>query len=159
MIIQIKENIFLGFDDWTNSIWTSGNDLGEQGQFTCVSTGKHISHQLLLNENVNNQNHGVCMIEHCLELVRKSSNLFIYNDDLCSKLRYFLCEERVVSEATYKVPAIEHTSENNLLLSGDVLTTSTPYSEEQEEEEKNDEYNDGTEERILPVWWPHNQVK
>lgn len=108
---------FLGFDDWTNSIWTSGNDLGEQGQYTCATTGKHISAEMLKNEHIDNHNHGVCMIEHCLALVRKPANLFIFNDDLCSRLRYFLCEERKLVDHTPRVSGIENESEEDSLSS------------------------------------------
>lgn len=119
---------------------------------------------MLLNEHVDNHNHGVCMIEHCLTLVRKSSNQFIFNDDLCSNQRYFICEERVepevepdYSEETI-VPAIEHDPENKLLLTDDTLTTTNePIREEPmyttENESESDESNDGSEN--IPAWWPY----
>lgn len=86
------------------------------------------------------------MTEHCLALVRKSTNLFIYNDDLCSNERYFLCEERVIPERKDELPAIEHKSENHLLLSGNVSEAPKVTM---------DEYDEGTDELIVPDWWPH----
>lgn len=114
---------------------------------------------MLLNEHVDNHNHGVCMIEHCLTLVRKSSNQFIFNDDLCSNQRYFICEERVIPDNSQEtiVPAIEHVSEseNQLLLTDDTLTN---YTEEpmftRENELESDEYNDGVQQNV-PDWWSH----
>lgn len=92
--------IFLGFDDWPSQIWTSGNDLGEYGQHMCATTGRHISAEILKSEHINHFSHGNCMIEHCLALVRKRGNLFMFNDDVCSVLHYFLCEDRKHVEIT-----------------------------------------------------------
>lgn len=91
------------FDSWSNGIWTSGNDLGERGQHTWMSIGKHISEDMLKNHSkyIDHYNHGG-KIKSCLTLVRKPVDLFTFNDDLCTAQRYFLCE-RVFYECDFSI--------------------------------------------------------
>lgn len=94
---------FKDFDTWENSIWTSGNDLGEHGQQTWLSLGKHVSQDFLNNHNkfIDHSIKEAGEIEHCLTMVRKPDK-FTFNDEICSAQRFFMCE-RLFHECDFSI--------------------------------------------------------
>lgn len=108
MIKRIKRSEFktffylLDFKKNDDQIWTSGTDLGKSGHYVWMSTG----------QSVNSIESGVTKFEHhkkhiqaigtliekikrenCLSLKNKFGHGLTFNDEDCSKERYFICEK------------------------------------------------------------------
>ncbi|KAL3271941.1 hypothetical protein HHI36_022411 [Cryptolaemus montrouzieri] len=69
-------------------IWTSGSDLGQEGSFIWLSTGKSLNFTYWAKFEPNN----VANNEHCLEIWNVKVNEYIWNDRPCAESYNFICE-------------------------------------------------------------------
>ena len=75
-------------------MWTSGNDLGEEGQFFCSSTGERLTFDRWTKNEPNNAMHDNCTYEHCvvLEYFQPWSINYTFDDRPCGANNFFMCE-------------------------------------------------------------------
>lgn len=65
-------------------MWTSGNDLGQEGRFVWASTGQPLTYKNFLP----NQPDNASGKEHCLELRHGG----LWNDSVCDIKQFFICQ-------------------------------------------------------------------
>uniref|UniRef100_A0A182MPY8 C-type lectin domain-containing protein n=1 Tax=Anopheles culicifacies TaxID=139723 RepID=A0A182MPY8_9DIPT len=75
-------------------MWTSGNDLGEEGQFFFSSTGERLTYDRWTKNEPNNAMHDNCTYEHCvvLEYFQPWSINYTFDDRQCGAENFFMCE-------------------------------------------------------------------
>ncbi|EAL41799.1 AGAP007408-PA [Anopheles gambiae str. PEST] len=74
-------------------MWTSGNDLGEEGQFFFSSTGERVTFNRWDKGEPNNAWHGMCVYENCVTLHFKLHSVnYTLGDRPCGKEKFFMCE-------------------------------------------------------------------
>ncbi|XP_040153001.1 C-type lectin 37Db-like [Anopheles arabiensis] len=74
-------------------MWTSGNDLGEEGQFFFSSTGERVTFNRWDKGEPNNARHGMCLYENCVTLHFKLHSVnYTFGDRPCGKEKLFMCE-------------------------------------------------------------------
>ncbi|KAK9885677.1 hypothetical protein WA026_012441 [Henosepilachna vigintioctopunctata] len=69
-------------------VWTSGTDLGLEGEFVWLSTGKHLNFTYFSAPQPDNAG----KIEHCLEIWKLKDANYVWNDIVCSNPYNFICE-------------------------------------------------------------------
>lgn len=83
---------FIDYLDLNEQYWTSGSDLGCEGNFGwCSLGGKELARNLPWQRNEPN-NHG--NNEHCvnIDLIAWDSMKFVLNDNNCERKMKFVCE-------------------------------------------------------------------
>uniref|UniRef100_A0A182NHZ3 C-type lectin domain-containing protein n=1 Tax=Anopheles dirus TaxID=7168 RepID=A0A182NHZ3_9DIPT len=75
-------------------MWTSGNDLGEEGQFFWGSTGERHTYDRWTKNEPNNEKHDNCTYENCLvlEYYQPWSINYTFDDRPCGAENFFMCE-------------------------------------------------------------------
>ncbi|XP_053676929.1 C-type lectin 37Da-like [Anopheles nili] len=75
-------------------MWTSANDLGEEGQFHWASTGERMTYDRWTKNEPNNAVHDNCTTENCvvLEYYLPWSINYTFDDRPCGTENFFLCE-------------------------------------------------------------------
>ncbi|XP_052862532.1 C-type lectin 37Db-like [Anopheles cruzii] len=75
-------------------MWTSANDLGEEGQFFWASTGDRMRYDRWTKNEPNNQMHDNCTFENCvvLEYFQPWSINYTFDDRACNANNFFMCE-------------------------------------------------------------------
>lgn len=86
------------FDDWSYAIWVDGADLGDEGKFIWMTTGKELdttSIDLVKRSGiVDSLNPGMSIGENCLSIVRRNGTRFVFNDAPCTPHSiYYFCEK------------------------------------------------------------------
>ncbi|XP_058121968.1 C-type lectin 37Da-like [Anopheles coustani] len=76
------------------NMWTSANDLGQEGQFYWASTGERLTFNRWKANEPNNLKHDACTYEDCVVLQRFLPNGFNYtfDDRPCKSMNVFMCE-------------------------------------------------------------------
>ncbi|KAL3271946.1 hypothetical protein HHI36_022416 [Cryptolaemus montrouzieri] len=69
-------------------IYTSGSDLGEEGNFIWLSTGKPLNFTYWSPPQPDNAGKN----EHCVEIWKLAENNYFWNDIPCTASYYFICE-------------------------------------------------------------------
>ncbi|XP_045479162.1 perlucin-like isoform X1 [Harmonia axyridis] len=69
-------------------IWTSGTDMGEEGSFVWLSTGRPLNFTSWCNGQPDNAGKN----EHCLEILRLGVENYVWNDRSCLSEYNFICE-------------------------------------------------------------------
>lgn len=91
----------IDFKNFKDEIWTSGNDLGQEGSYLWMTTGKHLGSAELAFSIFDNKKHinplGLLLqkikSENCLAVWNKFGHGLTLNDDDCFAERFFLCEK------------------------------------------------------------------
>lgn len=91
----------IDFKNFKDEIWTSGNDLGQEGSYLWMTTGKHLGSAELAFSIFDNKKHinplGLLLqkikSENCLAIWNKFGHGLTLNDDDCFAERFFLCEK------------------------------------------------------------------
>ncbi|KFB51645.1 hypothetical protein ZHAS_00019723 [Anopheles sinensis] len=75
-------------------MWTSANDLGEEGQFFLASTGQRLTFDRWTKNEPNNAKHDNCTFEHCvvLEYYLPLGINYTFDDRPCNAENFFMCE-------------------------------------------------------------------
>lgn len=86
------------FDDFYDAIWIDGSDLGDEGQFIWMTTGKELDTTAIeLVERsgyVDSLKLYMSRNENCLSIVKRNVTSFTFNDAPCSPhILYYLCEK------------------------------------------------------------------
>lgn len=94
--LQLTSN----FDDWDYGIWIDGADLGDEGKFIWMTTGKELdknSIELVKRSGfIDSLYPGGSTGENCMTIVRKNGTQFVFNDAPCSPHSiYYLCEKAI----------------------------------------------------------------
>merc|ERR1712127_168256 len=88
---QLEEHIkSLGLGD--QHFWTSGSDLGEEGKFIWMATGKEIKYTHWNAGEPNNFEYDNGEKEHCLEMWDRDGKGLAWNDTPCSFETFFICQ-------------------------------------------------------------------
>jgi len=80
----------LGLGD--QHFWTSGSDLGEEGKFIWMATGKAVSYTHWNAGEPNNYEYDNGEKEHCLEMWDRDGKGLGWNDTPCSFETFFICQ-------------------------------------------------------------------
>ncbi|XP_017783957.1 PREDICTED: C-type lectin 37Da-like [Nicrophorus vespilloides] len=70
-------------------LWTSGNDLAQEGKFDWLSSG----HPVLINKWLHKQPDNRDGVENCVDFWNENGVIGL-NDDHCGVLAYFICEKQ-----------------------------------------------------------------
>ncbi|XP_035914059.1 C-type lectin 37Da-like [Anopheles stephensi] len=75
-------------------LWTSGNDLGEEGHFYYASTGERLTYTRWRHNEPNNYKHDYCTYENCVivEYLKSMSLNYTLDDRSCKTEYFFVCE-------------------------------------------------------------------
>uniref|UniRef100_A0A182QVR0 C-type lectin domain-containing protein n=1 Tax=Anopheles farauti TaxID=69004 RepID=A0A182QVR0_9DIPT len=78
----------------TLAMWTSLNDIGEEGQYYWASTGERLTYDRWRTDEPNNVQHNDCTDEDCVMLLHctKGSVNFSFDDRPCQYEAMFMCE-------------------------------------------------------------------
>jgi len=88
---ELEEHIkSLGLGD--QHFWTSGSDLGEEGKFIWMATGKPIKYTHWNAGEPNNFEYDNGEKEHCLEMWDRDGAGLAWNDTPCSFETFFICQ-------------------------------------------------------------------
>uniref|UniRef100_A0A023EFS7 Putative secreted protein n=1 Tax=Aedes albopictus TaxID=7160 RepID=A0A023EFS7_AEDAL len=77
------------FSQWWTDVWIGASDILEEGVFRWKSTGETLNYTNWKAGQPNNYDGE----EHCVHLQYISKVGFKWNDDQCSKKKYFICEK------------------------------------------------------------------
>lgn len=88
---QLEEHI-KGLSLGDQHFWTSGSDLGEEGKFIWMGTGKAISYTNWNAGEPNNFEYDNGEKEHCLEMWDRDGKGLAWNDTPCSFETFFICQ-------------------------------------------------------------------
>ncbi|XP_045478905.1 pulmonary surfactant-associated protein A-like [Harmonia axyridis] len=73
--------------------WTSGGDLGQEGRFVWLATGKPYNYTHWSPPNPDNAGG-----EHCMEIWKIGDKHYIWNDKACNNDYHFICELKDCTE-------------------------------------------------------------
>uniref|UniRef100_A0AAG5D6G5 C-type lectin domain-containing protein n=1 Tax=Anopheles atroparvus TaxID=41427 RepID=A0AAG5D6G5_ANOAO len=76
-------------------LWTSGNDLGESGQFYWSTTGARITFDRFADNEPSNTKYQDGSTEDCVVLERSKGRNLTFDDRPCRREYHFLCENQV----------------------------------------------------------------
>jgi len=89
---QVLEEHIKGLDLGDQHFWTSGSDLGEEGKFIWMGTGKAITYTHWNAGEPNNFEYDNGEKEHCLEMWDRDGKGLAWNDTPCSFETFFVCQ-------------------------------------------------------------------
>lgn len=78
------------------TMWTSANDLGEEGEFFLSSTGQRLTFDRWTKNEPNNMEHDNCTFEHCVVLQHylPFGHNYTFDDRPCNFDYFFMCESQ-----------------------------------------------------------------
>ncbi|EAT41960.1 AAEL006456-PA [Aedes aegypti] len=77
------------FNERWMDVWIGANDIAEEGQFTWQATGENVTYTNWKPGQPNNYGGK----EDCVHIQYTANVDFQWNDDQCSKKKYFICEK------------------------------------------------------------------
>ncbi|XP_044749806.1 C-type lectin 37Da-like [Coccinella septempunctata] len=87
-------NYMISYVNKIDHFWTSGSDLGEEGHFVWLATGKSLNYTYWSPPQPDNAG----KIENCLEIWKLGDKHYVWNDIPCTNAYNFICEVRECSE-------------------------------------------------------------
>ncbi|XP_044748047.1 C-type lectin 37Db-like [Coccinella septempunctata] len=83
-------NYIISYFNHIEHFWTSGSDLGEEGQFVWLSTGKPFNYTYWASPQPDNDRN----MENCLGFWKIGDKTYIWNDMPCTDNFHFICEKK-----------------------------------------------------------------